>query len=59
MKKRKQQNKRVSGVPTDAKLVAEVQLDDGTKGQLYAARDGAVYLARMERTVYRLLGGTR
>lgn len=59
MKKRKQNQKRVSGVPVDAKLVAESTLTDGTKAQFYAGKDGAVYMCRMEKVTYRLLGGVR
>lgn len=58
MKKRKQQ-KRVSGVPVDAKLSAEVPLSDGSKGQVYVGRNGDVYMTRMEKVTYRLLPGTR
>jgi len=57
MKKRKQQSKRVSGVPADAKLVAEATLSDGNKTTLYAGKDGAIYAVRLERVTYRILGG--
>jgi len=58
MKKRRQQraNKRVTGVPMDAKLVAEATSSDGTKQTLYLGKDGAVYAQRMERATYLILG---
>lgn len=55
MKKRKQDRKRISGVPLDAKLVAK---DPGSSsGELWIGKDGAVYLVRLERVTYRLIGG--
>lgn len=54
MKKRKMvEHKRVSGVPIDAKLVAEAP----DKTQIYIGKDGAVYGVRYEKVTYRLLGG--
>lgn len=54
MKKRKLvKQQRVSGVPVDAKLVAEAP----DKTQIYIGKDGAVYGVRFERVTYRLLGG--
>jgi hypothetical protein len=58
MKRKRKQSKRVSGVPTDAKLVAEATLSDGTKTTLYAGKDGAIYAVRLERVTYRILGGS-
>lgn len=58
MPKRKQRtNKRVSGLPVDAKMVAEATLTDGTKSTIYLGKDGAVYAQRLERVTYLLLGG--
>ncbi len=56
MKKRKQ-NKRVTGVPADAKLIAEAMTSDGTKTTLFAGKDGAIYAQRLEKVTYRILGG--
>jgi len=56
MKKRKQ-NKRVTGLPVDAKLVAEAMTSDGTKTTLFAGKDGAIYAQRFEKVTYRILGG--
>lgn len=55
--KRRKQNKRLTGVPTDAKLVAEATTTDGTKVTLFAGKDGAIYAQRLEKVTYRILGG--
>jgi len=60
MKKRRninRQNKRVTGLPLDAKLIAEATMADGMKTVLYAGKDGAIYAQRLEKVTYQILGG--
>lgn len=56
-KRRMAQNKRVTGLPVDARVIAEATLADGTKQTIWQAKDGAIYTQRFEKVTYRLLGG--